>query len=284
MNHQTERIVIRGEQRILIIPDGVTKIEAYAYAGREDFTHVSIPNSVTEIGDCAFVNCKNLVELSLPDGLSNLGKYVFLKCTALRNVILPYTLTEIPDGFFQDCENLSAVDFCGGSMVGRPSGLQKIGRHAFARCKEYDCPLPNGVEEIGDFAFVGCYSLGKGAIPPALPGMISLPGALTKLGSYAFMECTGIEMISTGGLEVIPMGAFAGCTRLCSCISRGLTEIGDFAFADCESLHSLSLPKTVEKIGRGAYKGCALLDASAFPDRFAEQMDSILGRCASDEA
>lgn len=281
MNHQTEQIIIRdtelGEERWLIIPEGTTKIDEHAYESREDFTHVSIPASVTEIGERAFAGCSKLVEVTLHRELTSLGKFVFSRCTALRMVTLPYTFTEIPNGFFLGCSNLFAVDFCGGSMGDHTSHLQRIGDFAFAACAEYDSAIPDGVEEIGDFAFQGCRSFGRNLLPPALPGVVNLPNALSKMGRYAFMGCTGMEIVNLGGLTSISHGAFVDCRRLVSYIPRQVTEIEDYAFANCTALRQIDFPKTLEKIGNGVYEGCSSLEEAVIPERFRDNVSTMFG-------
>ena len=41
----------------LVIPNGITKIENYAFEACSGLTSITIPNSVTSIGDCAFSSC-----------------------------------------------------------------------------------------------------------------------------------------------------------------------------------------------------------------------------------
>ena len=45
----------------VVIPDGVTKIEAYAFAGCSGITSIEIPDSVKSIGFDAFYRCPVLV-------------------------------------------------------------------------------------------------------------------------------------------------------------------------------------------------------------------------------
>jgi hypothetical protein len=62
-------------QTILIIPDGVTEIAAFAYSEYESLTSIVIPDSVTFIADTAFSSCTSLSEESrrLRGGL-NVGR------------------------------------------------------------------------------------------------------------------------------------------------------------------------------------------------------------------
>lgn len=48
------------------IPDGVTKIEEYAFAYCSDLTEITIPHSVTTIIYCAFDGCSSLQTITLP--------------------------------------------------------------------------------------------------------------------------------------------------------------------------------------------------------------------------
>lgn len=44
----------------LVIPDGVTSINRYAFRNCTDLTSITIPSTITNIGDSAFYNCDKL--------------------------------------------------------------------------------------------------------------------------------------------------------------------------------------------------------------------------------
>lgn len=117
------------------VPDGVTCIDDYAFAGRTDLESVIIPNSVTNIGMNAFSGCKKLLSVVIPPGVSNIAYCVF-----------------------QDCEALSSVSI--------PDGVRTIGAFAFAGCRSLKTlELPESVVEIGNDAFSDCSKLVSVDIP-----------------------------------------------------------------------------------------------------------------------
>ena len=104
--------------------------------------------------------------------------------------------------------------------------------------------LPEGLVEIGAFAFNGCQNLGS----------VALPESLTTLGSYAFYSCKLLKTIKIpSGVTTIPYGCFLECSLLESVtIPEGVTTIGEFAFF-CSNIKELILPSTVTEIGDNAF-------------------------------
>lgn len=74
---------IEGE---LIIPDGVTSIDDYAFRGCSGLTSVTIPDSVTSIGDNAFYNCSDMTSVTIPKSVTSIGINAFFGCTGLTSI------------------------------------------------------------------------------------------------------------------------------------------------------------------------------------------------------
>ena len=68
------------------IPDSVTSIGEYAFAGCASLTSVTIPDGVTSIGWSAFFNCKSLTSVTIPDSVTSIGWFAFEDCTSLTDV------------------------------------------------------------------------------------------------------------------------------------------------------------------------------------------------------
>ena len=64
----------------LVIPNGVTTINSYAFYGCSGLTSITIPNSVTSIRDNAFGGCNGLTSLTIPNSVTDIGAYAFYDC------------------------------------------------------------------------------------------------------------------------------------------------------------------------------------------------------------
>jgi len=69
-----------------IIPDGITKIDNYAFSGCSGLTSITIPESVTSIELSAFSGCTGLTSLTIPSKVTHLDDYAFSGCSNLKTV------------------------------------------------------------------------------------------------------------------------------------------------------------------------------------------------------
>ena len=88
--------------------------------------------------------------------------------------------------------------------------------------------IPDGVTEIGNYAFSNCKSLTS----------ITIPDSVTSIGYNAFSFCASLTSVTIG---------------------NGVTEIGDSAFYGCTSLTSVTIPDSVTKIRGVAFFDCTSL-------------------------
>lgn len=223
-----------GDDKDVVIPDGVTEIFAKAFSGAK-FRSIVFPESLHTIGKLAFSGCKELASVSIPPTVKLIRMGAFDFCTALESVTLPDHLTYIPSMIFYCCKNLKSIHF--------PSAVTKIEGGAFHGCcalKELN--LPDEITSIGPNAFSMCTGLKR----------IRLPSALCELGACAFETCVELTGITIPkGVTNIPFNAFACCRRLTSVKIEGdVTNIGDEAFGDCTALSDIVLPPSVEIVDK----------------------------------
>ena len=96
------------------------------------------------------------------------------------------------------------------------------------------------VTAIADKAFEGAAGLES----------VSLPTALTRMGSSAFANCTSLRGVVFSGSQIqLPRDAFSGCTALENITFGGdWTEVDLAVFKDSQSLRTIRIPARVKQI------------------------------------
>ena len=141
------------------IPDGVTGIGGWAFAGHATLTGITIPNSVTSIGYDAFFGCTGLTSITIPNSVTNIGGGAFSGCTSLTNINIPNSITSINGSAF----------FNTAWFNNQPWGVVYAGKVAYT----YKGTMPaktsiillDGTKGIAISAFSGCTSLTSVTIP-----------------------------------------------------------------------------------------------------------------------
>lgn len=93
---------------------------------------------------------------------------------------------------------------------------------------------------------------------------ITFPEGLTEIGQYAFYQCTSLKEIEIRG--DIGYAAFANCSNLNKVTFTGSTKtIDSYAFQDCISLTDIVLPTSLTRIGIGSFIRCKSLKEITIP-------------------
>ncbi|MBQ7987263.1 MAG: leucine-rich repeat domain-containing protein [Bacteroidaceae bacterium] len=170
------------------IPHSIWRIGEGAFKYCVSLQNINISYGVSEIGDAAFYCCKSLRSIDIPSSVRKIGARVFSGCTSLQDIIIPSSVVEIGRDAFRWCTSLHDVrvhednrayksvhgilfDFDCNEIIymplGKqlpeyeiPSGVRKIGPHAFWLCSFLQCvTIPESVREIGEWAFMDCSTL-----------------------------------------------------------------------------------------------------------------------------
>lgn len=109
---RTAELFINGNKPTRIdVPEGVTKVGAYAFMKCPQVTEVLLPPSVTEVGESAFANESRLQTITLDSALTNIGDSAFNNCPYLLTI---YANMEFPplinNSVFANCGDLSGID------------------------------------------------------------------------------------------------------------------------------------------------------------------------------
>ena len=230
---------------------------------------IHLPESITSIEDYTFAGCTSLRNIYLPSSLIKIGKEAFAGCTSLENVYFffegegPQTLhlKTIEYRAFGSCTSLINLNIQNNEYEPLTTQLETIGDFAFFGCTKLcmfdQQKLFEHLKTIGDSAFSNCDSLQP----------ISLPEGLTTIGDRAFSNCGLYSLSLPASLTTIGYSAFSNCDSLNSIsVSEGLTTIGESMFEGCNSLDSLILPEGLTTIGKWAFVGCTSLSAIRLPN------------------
>ena len=275
------------------IPNGVTSIGRMAFSNCSALTQVTIPGSVTSIGDYAFESCRALTRVPLPESVTSIGTGAFTRCHALTQVTIPNSVTSIGYNAFWNCFALTQV------TIG--SGVTSIRDYSFAACyaliaiyvdasntaycsengilfnkdkttliqypagkPETTYNIPDGVANIGDYAFYVCDALTQ----------VTIPNSVTSIGDDAFASCEALTAIhvdaantaycSENGIlfnknKTTLICYPAGRAETTYTIPNSVKSIGESAFYVCDALTQVTIPNSVTSIGYWAFQQCSAL-------------------------
>lgn len=260
----------------LVLPERLTVIGKYAFAGYECLTTVQIPSTVTEIHDYAFTYCKALTSLTfaatatdltigsyafsytqisgltLPEGLKVINSSAFTSASKLASLVIPASVTEIKSMAFYNCGSLTSLTFAPGSQ------LESIGSNAFYMSGLNTIKFPQSLKEIGDYAF----QKSKNLVSVEFEGSDTEEGvSLRKIGSRVFSDCTALASFSfpycgkdaAGVYNKITLGSsassvhiFEGCKNLSYIyLSEAITSISNL-FVKCSGLKTVAVAQGSE--------------------------------------
>ncbi len=157
-----------------------------------------------------------------------------------------YTLIEgklLADRAYYGAQNLESLSL--------PEGVEEIGEFAFARSSLQGIVIPEGVRSIGYGAFYHCDRLTQ----------VQLPATVTHIAPKAFDHTGWVEQFyeqGTGDFLVAGDGiliAYRGNGAQVQ-VPEGIRQIGPEVFMGHTEITSVSLPDSLEIIGEGAFEGC----------------------------
>ena len=242
--------LLKGSNKAFI-PNGVRRIENYAFLLCDDIAEINMPNTVTDIGKGAFssVPIGNIV---LPNGLKTIGDHAFSGCS-LCSLKIPASVTAIGKAAFagnkissivvesgnkvydsrNNCNAIIETKTntltlgCSGTTI--PTDVTVIGNYAFCRCQGMtSLNIPNSVTQIGNYAFDFCDLK-----------TITLPNSVRYIGDYPFEYYNFND-------------GFNDTVYVSVNIPDSVETIGECAFYYCDFC-DVTIPASVTKMGMAPF-------------------------------
>lgn len=207
-----------------VIPEGITKINPYAFYGLERMTSVTLPASLTEIGHYAFENCTGLTGISIPASVTTIGDRAFMNCTKITQVEFSENalLETIGQYAFYGCTTLSEISI--------PASVNSIGSQAFAGCTNM---------KNQKAIFASAEALCKITFEDKYANPLYIAHHLYYQGNSN--EITALVLPENEEIKKINASAFAGGENIITVTIPGnVKRFGDDAFLDCKSLQSVT--------------------------------------------
>lgn len=233
----------------LIIPEGVTKIEKYAFngptlLGKGTITTVVLPSTLTDIGDFAFEN-QSITELYIPGNVTNIGAQAF-GGNKITELYIPDNVTKIGGAAFSDNKI---------TKLTMPKNWEEIPGSCFAKNDLKGVILPTGLVKIGRDAFRANKNLNT-VIWPDGPVEFEqrdrAPDETYKPEGLFFAECGFTEATFPKGITAIPEAMYRGNKIKNLVIPEGVEIVGADAFFD-NPLENITLPSTLKVLVMGSF-------------------------------
>ena len=212
-------VVVQSTIKSIWIQDGIEIIGKGAFSYGEQIEEIKIPSSVIAIGARAFYKCSGLKSIIIPDGVTSIEYGTFGHCTVLTNITIPNSITSIGDGAFGDCTGLTNIDI--------PNSVTIIDNSAFDGCSNLEnIKMSNNLNSVGVGILNGTLWLSN------------QPEGLVYIGN----ACLGYKGTMPEGAELE--------------LRPGTVVLADNAFYNRETLTSLTIPKSLMRIGKDVFVNC----------------------------
>ncbi len=186
------------------------------YIGEATITKVVLPEGIEKINAYAFANLTALEEIVIPSTLEAIEYGAFYGCTSLTKITFSgeNNLKIINYKAFENCNLQGTLDLSAACVVSD---------YAFAGNKELEAvTTSDSLLSIAQYAFAGCKKLET----------VTITAEKVKYGAYAFTGCESLESFYVN-TAVLPEGMFYQAEKMTSVtIGPDVENIGQYAFRD----------------------------------------------------
>jgi hypothetical protein len=281
--------------RSIIIPSTVTTIGPGAFHNCSSLTYVGISEggNLSEIGDGAFAGCKNIVGIEIPSSVQKIGNGAFYgtkvelhmsansipipanytpqqRIEAIRTFVSYLFVNPERTDIHGDIPRLAEISpYSNGSVVWVGDDRWQL---IDAATQAWQCP--QGVISLrintqeNEIVVANPEKMqildGNASFTVSLSGLDIIP-SLVLWRSFGFSVNKVRTVIVPHGITTMRPNAFMNTDiRTVDLRASNLAKIEELAFKNCKELSSITLPKSVSIIKKGAFEGCTALKTVTF--------------------
>ncbi|MDO4976633.1 MAG: leucine-rich repeat protein [Eubacteriales bacterium] len=284
---------IRNTIKKVVVTDGITSLNSFAFYGCENLEQVILADSVNKLSTSVFEGCISLKKVDFLNKVSDLGSSVFEDCSGLTSATIPDTVTSCSSYLFANCSSLQTVSL--------GSGINSFSTSTFNNCDKLtsisvssentsyssvngllcnkaattliaipkgltEVIVPEGIKSIATYVIYSSKQLEK----------VSLPASLTSISSDNFTRCpklsqiivdpsnqsfvTHNNMLFNYGKTVLYAVTNQAVRLVASDFPSTMTTIRDDCFYYNDTLTSIEIPSSVTKISSYAFYYCESLE------------------------
>ena len=221
----------------LNLPFGLKSIDGWAFYGMSSLKTLEFPESIEYLGDGLF-SSSGIETVAIPKNIDGITDSMFQNCQSLNEVILHEGVTKIGANAFRkssyNFDDYDQITFYGvyafaecqnfPDKIVIPEGTTFVGAGLFYKSAVKEVEMSEGVTEIPDNCFYGCWALTS----------VKVPDSVKRIGSNAFSNCTALNTSIH--------------------IPASLEEIGSYAFYRYKMGDRIELPVSARLLGEGAFR------------------------------
>ena len=198
----------------------VTSISKNSFLNNVYIKSVTMPNSISSIGYDAFRNCTNLEVVNFSTEVKVLPDHLFAGCTSLKEFINGENVETIYKGVFRDTK-LKSVIF---------NNIKELNINTFFNCSD--------LEEV---TILGEYTSLPGSFFEKCPLLkkVNLSPSLNKIDSYAFKNCSSLELFDFSNINELGVSSFESTSIKSASIK--VNKMGKWCFYNCDNLENINV-------------------------------------------